>query len=129
MRQTDAMHDPHRAPGAGIPPSRADSLDARRRDVLAKLADIDRELDALRRTREGLSDDDEHDPDGVPMSAQWSRLEGLRQGRLEALAGIDEARARLADGEGGRCSVCGRSIAPARLAARPEATTCIEHAP
>lgn len=109
--------------------SRAGSLDARRRDVLAKLADIDRELDALRRTREGLSDDDEHDPDGVPMSAQWSRLEGLRQSRLEALAGIDEARARLAGGEDGRCSVCGRPIAPARLAARPEATTCIDHAP
>jgi DnaK suppressor protein len=121
----DADHDAEPA----TPHSRADSLGARRRDVLAKLADIDRELDALRRTREGLSDDDEHDPDGVPMSAQWSRLEGLRQSRLEALAGIDEARARLADGDGSRCSVCGRPIPPARLAARPEATTCIDHAP
>ncbi len=123
------MDDPDHTAEPATPRSRADSLESRRRDVLAKLADIDRELDALRRTREGLSDDDEHDPDGVPMSAQWSRLEGLRQSRLEALAGIDEARARLADGEDGRCSVCGRPIAPARLAARPEATTCIDHAP
>lgn len=111
------------------PESRAESIDARRHEVREQLAGIERELAALRRTREGLSDDDEHDPDGVPLSSQWSRLEGLKQTKLEALATIDEADERLARGEDGRCSVCGRPIASARLAVRPEATTCIDCAP
>ncbi|WP_299298414.1 TraR/DksA C4-type zinc finger protein [uncultured Brachybacterium sp.] len=111
------------------PRSRAESIDARRREVHEQLANVELELTALRRTREGLSDDDEHDPDGVPLSAQWSRLEGLKQMKLEALAAIHEAEARLARGEDGRCRVCGRPIASARLAARPEATTCIDCTP
>lgn len=106
--------------------SRAAKIEARRHEALARLAGIEHELSALRRTREGLSDDDEHDPDGVPMSAQWSRLEGLRQSTLENLTAIDDAYARWSRGEDGRCSTCGRPIAPARLAARPEATTCID---
>lgn len=109
--------------------SRAASIEARRQEALARLADIELELSALRRTREGLSDDDEHDPDGVPLSSQWSRLEGLRRNTLERLAAISDAHSRSSRGEGGRCRTCGRPIAPARLAARPEATTCIDCAP
>lgn len=109
--------------------SRAASIEARRHEALARLADIEQELSALRRTREGLSDDDEHDPDGVPLSSQWSRLEGLRQKTLRTLAAIDDAHSRWLRGEDGRCSTCGRPIAPARLVARPEATTCIDCAP
>lgn len=105
---------------------RSDSIADRRRDVLAQLAEIDGELAALRQLRESLHDDDEHDPDGVSLSSEWSRLEGLKHARLEALATIDAAAARLARGEGGSCSVCGRPIAPERLEARPEATTCID---
>lgn len=125
VRHTDRMDDQHQASEPGSPRSRAESIDARRRKVLEQLATIEAELIALRRTREGLSDDDEHDPDGVPLSAQWSRLEGLKQTKLEALSAIDEASARRARGEDGQCSVCGGPIAPARLEARPEATTCI----
>lgn len=110
-------------------PHRGESIEARRREILERLADTERELSALRRAREGLSDDDEHDPDGVPLSSQWSRLEGLRRGTLEALAAIDDAQARFSRGEDERCSSCGGPIAPARLVARPEATTCIDCAP
>lgn len=92
----------------------------------AQLAGLDEELSALRRARDGLSDDDEHDPDGVPMSAQWDRLEGLKQAKLAALAAIDQASARASSGADELCEVCGRTIAPARLAVRPEATTCID---
>lgn len=120
------MDDKERVSAPASPESRAEQIDGRRRKVLQQLADLDEELDALRRTREGLSDDDEHDPDGVPLSAQWSRLEGLKQSKLDALATIDEAEARRAGGEDGRCSICGGPIAPARLQARPEATTCID---
>lgn len=108
---------------------RAAQLASRRREVQAQLDEVERELAALRRTREGASDDDEHDPDGVPLSEQWSRLEGLRLARLEALAGIDDATERLARGEDGVCRSCGNLIAPARLAVRPEVTTCIDCAP
>lgn len=105
---------------------RAARLHERREEVRAQLAVLEQELTALRATREGLNDDDEHDPDGVPLSAQWDRLEGLKQAKLAALAAIEQAGARARSGLDGRCEVCGRPIAPARLAVRPESTTCID---
>lgn len=124
---TGSMGDPPE--GAGAPHDRAGQLASRRREMQTQLQDVERELAALRRSREGAADDDEHDPDGVPLSEQWSRLEGLRLARLEALAGIDDATERLARGEDGVCRSCGNLIAPARLAVRPEVTTCIDCAP
>jgi DnaK suppressor protein len=44
----------------------------------------------------------------------------------QTLAELDAARARLAAGTYGVCERCGRPIAPARLAARPEARLCID---
>lgn len=118
------MEDSRQDPAS--PGDRAAQLAARRVTVLAQLEEIEQELVALRRTREGEADDDEHDPDGVPLSAQWSRLEGLRLARTDVLAGIDVAQERLRHGEDGLCQRCGTPIAPARLAVRPEATTCID---
>nr|WP_245349076.1 TraR/DksA C4-type zinc finger protein [Brachybacterium fresconis] len=111
---------------SGVARGRAAQLLSRRREVESRLQEIEDELTALRRTREGAADDDEHDPDGVPLSEQWSRLEGLRRARAGVLAGVDQAEARLERGEDGRCRRCGGAISPARLAARPEATTCID---
>jgi RNA polymerase-binding transcription factor DksA len=117
------MHDmTRRQPDSG---PRAERIAERRREVQALLDEADRELAELRRLRRALHDDDEHDPDGVSLSSEWSRLEGLRQTRLDALAAIDRATARLARGEGTTCSACGEPIAPERLEARPDATTCI----
>lgn len=106
--------------------SRAERIAARRAEVLAQLSDVEHELTSLRGLREGLSDDDEHDPDGVSLSSEWSRLEGLKRTHLDALAAIEEAAARFARGEDASCSVCGRPIAAERLEARPQATTCID---
>jgi DnaK suppressor protein len=122
---TDATRD-ERAPMPDARAVRAESVEARRRAVRDALAEVDRELADLRGMREGLSDDDEHDPDGVSMSSEWSRLEGLRQARLAELAEVEAAAARIASGEDGICAVCGRPIAPERLEARPQATTCID---
>ncbi|MCW2583699.1 MAG: hypothetical protein JWQ53_2489 [Klenkia sp.] len=44
------------------------------------------------------------------------------------LAELDAAVARVAAGTYGRCEVCGLPIGEARLAARPAARTCIDHA-
>ncbi|MGP9538859.1 TraR/DksA family transcriptional regulator [Brachybacterium sp. AOP43-C2-M15] len=118
--------DDQENPAAG---PRSARLEARRSEVLAQLTEIEHELTALRSTREGLSDDDEHDPDGVPLSSQWDRLEGLKQAKRDQLASIDEALSRTERGQEERCRVCGRPIAPARLEVRPEATTCIDCAP
>jgi DnaK suppressor protein len=104
---------------------RAASIAERRRAVLEQLADVEQQLTELRRMREREYDDDEHDPDGVSLSSEWSRLEGLKQTQLDALASVDEAAARFARGEGATCSVCGGPIAPERLEARPDATACI----
>ena len=104
----------------------ADDLDARRAEVQALLASVEEQLQALRELREDLNDDDEHDPDGVSLSSEWSRLEGLRLSRLEALAAIDRAAERLEQGSDALCDSCGKPIAPERLAVRPEATTCID---
>lgn len=105
--------------------SRAQRIDARRHEVVQQLTLVDAQLTELRSMREGQNDDDEHDPDGVSLSSEWSWLEGLKQTQLDALAAIDEAAARFARGEDAICSICGRPIAPERLEARPDATTCI----
>lgn len=123
-------HPPVPVPAQKVPmtrsPSRAESLAVRREEILAQLAEIERELAALRTDREGVGDDDEHDPDGVPLSAQWSSIEGRKESKLSALDALDEAIGRLERGEDGLCRSCGRPIPPARLAVRPEATTCID---
>jgi len=93
--------------------------------VSEQLLAIEHELTELRRMRQRQHDDDEHDPDGVSLSSEWSRLEGLRRTQLDALAAADEAAARLAAGTSTACSACGGPIAPERLDARPDATTCI----
>ena len=105
---------------------RAERIAERRVEVLASLQEVDRQLAELRALRQGLSDDDEHDPDGFSLSSEWSRLEGLRQAAVEALTAIEHAAVRLANGEHGICVICGGPIAPARLEARPHATTCID---
>lgn len=106
--------------------SRAEGIAARRQQVQAQFDDVDRQLAELRALRGRQHDDDEHDPDGVSLSSEWSRLEGVKQTQIEALAAVDAAEARLASGEGATCSVCGGRIAAERLEARPDATTCID---
>ncbi|WP_051681760.1 TraR/DksA C4-type zinc finger protein [Cellulomonas sp. HZM] len=72
--------------------------------------------------------DDEHDPEGATIAFERAQLEALAADARGQLAEIDAALARLADGTYGRCAVGGEPIAPGRLAARPTATTCMEHA-
>ncbi|MGH3472561.1 MAG: TraR/DksA family transcriptional regulator [Nocardioidaceae bacterium] len=44
------------------------------------------------------------------------------------LAEIQRAQLKLDEGSYGRCDVCGTTIDPARLEARPWATRCLQHA-
>lgn len=91
----------------------------------ARVDKLETELDNHARARRDGSDDDEHDPEGVPLSVEWSRLVGLLQAaRLEA-AEVDSALLRLEAGSYGVCSQCGRAIPTERLEARPFADRCV----
>lgn len=100
-------------------------LRARSSELGDELAALEQRLAALGAMRDANTDD-EHDPDGAPVSAEWSRLAGIRLDTERELAATDAALARLADGSFGVCANCGRPIAPARLEARPTATLCID---
>jgi DnaK suppressor protein len=47
---------------------------------------------------------------------------------VDLVAGIEAALLRIELGSYGLCTVCGRPIEPARLAAMPEAATCLDDA-
>jgi len=82
-------------------------------------------LDELTHDREGSNDDDEHDPEGVTLSSEWSRLTGLAEAAASELRQVDEALARVEAGTYGICARCGRPIPTGRLEARPFAEYCV----
>ncbi|GAA5144657.1 TraR/DksA C4-type zinc finger protein [Microbacterium pseudoresistens] len=102
-----------------------DRLTALRAEVAARASEIDVTLDSFIRERAGANDDDEHDPEGVPLSAEWSRLSGLADAAQAELDQVDAALARVADGTYGICTGCGRPIPDARLEIRPFAEFCV----
>jgi len=75
--------------------------------------------------REGSNDDDEHDPEGVTLSSEWSRLTGLADAAASELRQVDDALARLDAGTYGVCAGCGQPIPIARLEVRPFAARCV----
>ncbi len=96
-----------------------------RAQVAARLADLERSLADLVRSRESANDDDEHDPEGVTLSSEWSRLSGLAEAARAELAEVDGALERWAAGDYGVCESCGRQIPVERLEVRPFATRCV----
>lgn len=80
----------------------------------------------LRRDRAGATADDEHDPEGSTLSAEWQRLEALRAATAAELGEVRSALERVVDGTYGVCQGCGIDIPPTRLEVRPHAATCIE---
>ncbi|MEU2200381.1 TraR/DksA C4-type zinc finger protein [Isoptericola sp. NPDC019482] len=101
----------------------------------ARLAEVEERLAAQHRAVEGIvesardsNSDDEHDPEGATLA--WERQQAAalaaeaERERDQLLAALD----RVAAGTYGVCEVCGRPIPAARLAARPAATRCVEHA-
>ena len=101
-------------------------IEAERIAAAARLAQLEQQLVDLRALRRGEQDDDEHDPDGVPLSEEWSRLEGLRAQAVRTLAELEAAAEAAARGETPTCTRCGAPIPPGRLEARPQARTCVD---
>lgn len=93
--------------------------------AVARVAATSAALAELTRDREGSNDDDEHDPEGVTLSSEWSRLTGLADAAASELQQVDEAIVRLDAGTYGMCTNCGRPIPTGRLEARPFAEHCV----
>ncbi|PCE15625.1 molecular chaperone DnaK [Microbacterium sp. SZ1] len=102
-----------------------DLLERLRADALSRVESTRATLDQLTHDREGSNDDDEHDPEGVTLSSEWSRLTGLAEAAASELRQVDEAMERLDAGTYGVCARCGRPIPAARLEVRPFATHCV----
>jgi RNA polymerase-binding transcription factor DksA len=113
------------AQGPPIP----EALQRLRTEALERCADRERELAALlaeTTTIGGGTDDDEHDPDGSPVSLQRTLARALVERAAEDLEAAEGACRRLVEGTYGVCERCGLAIPPARLDALPAARTCVE---
>lgn len=96
-----------------------------RAEAEARVLETEADLEALTRARRSETDDDEHDPEGVTLSTEWSRLSGVRDLALAELREIERAQERLSVGTYGVCRGCGESIPQGRLEARPFAEFCV----
>ncbi|WP_449279179.1 TraR/DksA family transcriptional regulator [Leucobacter sp. GX0328] len=97
-----------------------------RQHALERVAKLEADLDALTRARRSESDDDEHDPEGETLSAQWSLRAGLLEDARATLRQADAALGRLAAGTYGVCIVCGGPIPEGQLEARPFRDQCVK---
>lgn len=100
-------------------------LDALRADAATRAAAAASALSSLVHDRQSSTDDDEHDPDGVTLSSEWSRLSALADAAASELQQVDDALARLDAGTYGICARCGLPIPDARLEVRPFADLCV----
>ncbi|WP_308491161.1 TraR/DksA family transcriptional regulator [Microbacterium terrisoli] len=112
------MDEAHRAEFAELLRRRIDESDA-------TLAALEQDLNALADARADATADDEHDPEGVTLSAEWSRIAGLRDEQLRERAEVHAAQERWDAETYGTCVSCGRPIPVGRLRIRPMATRCV----
>ncbi|MER7243290.1 TraR/DksA C4-type zinc finger protein [Kribbella sp. NPDC000426] len=100
-------------------------LEAQRRQALQRLASLTGDFDEVVAASRDSNADDEHDPEGATIAFERSQVTSLAQQVQKQLAEIEVAFGRLSAGTYGRCEDCAQPISPARLQARPAATTCI----
>ena len=112
------MDEAHRTEFAELLRTRVDEIDA-------TLAALEGDLGALADARADATADDEHDPEGVTLSGEWSRIAGLRDEQLRERAAVHAAQERWDAGTYGVCQSCGRPIPVGRLRIRPMATRCV----
>lgn len=106
---------------------RLDALLAERQaEARSEAVRLDEALAELLLARGDGTADDEHDPEGTPLSAEWSRMAGVRDALTRSERELADARRRVGQGAYGDCLRCGRPIGAERLAARPTAELCID---
>lgn len=102
-----------------------DALTAQRAGLLAQAAALRADLAGIVAASDGANADDEHDPEGATIAFERAQTAALLDQVVARLAALDRALARVAAGTYGGCAVCGRPIGADRLAARPDAETCV----
>ncbi|MGY1856872.1 TraR/DksA family transcriptional regulator [Modestobacter sp. SYSU DS0290] len=96
-----------------------------RAEALAQIAALTREFDEVVAASAASNADDEHDPEGATIAFERQQVAALLESARRRLADVDDALARAAAGGYGVCETCGGEIGAERLAARPQARTCI----
>ena len=104
----------------------SDPLAAACSAALAQIDALTREFDEVVDASRSSNADDEHDPEGATIAFERQQVVALLEQAQRRLADVDAAMAHREAGDYGICEVCGRPIAPERLAARPAARTCID---
>ena len=104
----------------------AQDLARTRAETLAQIAALTAEFDEVVAASASSNADDEHDPEGATIAFERQQVAALLDQARQRLAEVDDALARAAAGDYGRCADCGQPIAAERLAARPAARTCID---
>ena|SRR5690554_73896 len=102
-----------------------EALQARRRDVVARLHSMTGRFQEIVDSTAGANTDDEHDPEGTTIAFERSQVDALARTAERDLEDVDAALARIADSTYGTCEVCGRPIPVERLEVRPTARTCV----
>ncbi|GAB3590300.1 hypothetical protein GCM10027446_04720 [Angustibacter peucedani] len=100
-------------------------LTAERDRAREQVATLERDVDRVVEASEDSNADDEHDPEGATIAFERAQLMTVLDAARERLRDVEAALVRLADGDYGRCEVCGEPIDPERLVARPTARRCI----
>jgi RNA polymerase-binding transcription factor DksA len=105
-------------------------LDARRRGLEQTRAAAEREIKVWETSpSEELSSQDQHPADLATDLVERERAFSVLEMTEAALHEVEDAYRSLEAGRYGRCEVCGHPIPAARLRVRPEARSCVEHAP
>jgi RNA polymerase-binding protein DksA len=102
-----------------------DLLLAEQERTQARIQALEREFADIAEAASSAGTDDEHDPEGATLAFERQHTAALLDQAREQLAAIEAALRKLQDGSYGTCQRCGQPIGPARLAARPSATTCL----
>jgi DnaK suppressor protein len=102
-----------------------DALARTRAETLAQIEALGREFDEVVAASRSSNADDEHDPEGATIAFERQQVAALIAQAQQRLADVDAALARAGTGNYGTCESCGQPIASERLAARPQARTCI----
>ena len=90
-----------------------------------RLVQLRRDFAAIVAASADSNADDEHDPEGSTIAFERAQIDALIEQAELHFAEIESAQRRIDAGTYGQCEACGRSIAAARLEARPIARTCV----
>jgi DnaK suppressor protein len=102
-----------------------EELVAQRLRLVAQTEALRADLAGVVAASAGANADDEHDPEGATIAFERAQTAALLARTEDRIAELDRALDRLAAGTYGICARCGEPIGAERLAARPDAATCI----